>query len=230
VDELSLTRVATMAGVLADPLRLGIVDALARDGTQTVTELSDRLGAGLPAISNHLKRLRSMGLVRAAKSGRLVYYQLAAPAYAEALDALRSAAGVGPANTITTSAIASARTCYDHIAGRLGVGIYDHLLRAGGVEAAGDDARGALRRGPSAAAVFAALGVDIDQVGNSRRRWAYRCRDWTERRDHLAGAVGAAVCRRLIERGWLAPLGGTRALQVTDRGRRGFAALKIAAH
>lgn len=217
-----------MAGVLADPLRLGIVDALARDGTQTVTELSDRLGAGLPAISNHLKRLRSMGLVRAAKSGRLVHYQLAAPAYAEALDALRSAAGVEPVSAVTTSAIASARTCYDHIAGRLGVSIYDHLLRSGGVEVAGDDRRATLRRGPSAAAVFAGLGVDIDDIESGRRRWAYRCRDWTERRDHVAGALGATLCRRLIERGWLVRLSGTRALEVTDRGSRGFMGLRIA--
>lgn len=115
--------------------------------------------------------------------------------------------------------LAGARTCYDHIAGRLGVALFDQLVAAGALQEppAADNSEVAL--GPGAAAAFAPLGVDLAAPLPRRRKAATTCLDWTERRPHLGGALGAAVLDSALRSGWVQRSGG-RALTVTPAGRQ----------
>ncbi len=117
-----------------------------------------------------------------------------------------------------SSPMAEARSCYDHMAGRLGVGVLEALIRPGALGAPGPD--GIVDLGPAAAQVFQALDVDTAAAARARRRFAFACLDWTERRAHLGGALGAALLDRLLQAGWVARQPGTRALLVAGSGRR----------
>ena len=120
----------------------------------------------------------------------------------------------GPAPAAGRALLRDARTCYDHLAGRLGVELLDVLMAT---RALRNDSRvkGLLQFGPNASYVFSAVGVDIERLAPSRRRLAYRCLDWTERRDHLGGSLGASVAAALLEQGLVVRRrGATRALDV----------------
>src|SRR5204863_9340952 len=113
-----------------------------------------------------------------------------------------------------------ARTCYGHLAGRLGVAVHDALVERGGLSAGGD---GYLLT-PSGEELMTRLGVSTEEARAARRQFARPCLDYTQRRPHLAGALGAAVCARLLELGWLARrIPGRRALRISDAGRAGLA-------
>jgi len=116
--------------------------------------------------------------------------------------------------------IAVARTCYDHLAGRLGVNLLQGLQRTGAVGRPRSD--GAIDLGPNAERVFGRLGVDLAGVASARRRFAFACLDWTEKQAHLGGALGAAVCTAAVERGWILRQPGTRAVLPTTSGRDGL--------
>jgi hypothetical protein len=141
-------------------------------------------------------------------------------------DAVEALARIAPRTSVRSlrgateaSALAGARTCYDHLAGKLGVAVTDALQRRGAVRRID----GVFVAGSAVEAVLGAIGVDFEVVSSARRPFALSCLDWTERRPHLAGALGAAIANRALDAGWVRRRGESRALDLTEDGRLAFA-------
>jgi len=210
---------AQVAGLLADPTRAAFCLALLDGRAWTAGELARQAGVAPPTASEHLTRLIAGGLLTEERQGRHRYVRLAGPAVATLIEDLSSfrpdqAARTGLRESARASAEGRARTCYDHLAGHLGVAVTDALLDRGLLA----DATG-LGLTPDGVVWLAALGVDVAALKGSRPI-VRACLDWTERRIHLAGAVGAALCRTAFERGWIERIGTGRALRVTPGGRQ----------
>ncbi|HEX5569255.1 MAG TPA: winged helix-turn-helix domain-containing protein [Streptomyces sp.] len=214
------SRLARLAGLLADATRARFCLALLDGRAWTAGELA-RLARVAPATtSGHLDRLVAGGLLAEERQGRHRYVRLADPQLAQLVEDLAAHAGPPPAprtlrEVSAGAAMARARTCYDHLAGRLGVAVTDALL-----------ARGLLQQDTGFAVTgeglrwFGGLGIDLTVRPRGRRPLARACLDWTERRPHLAGVAGAALCRHALEAGWCERIGTQRALRVRPEGRR----------
>jgi DNA-binding transcriptional ArsR family regulator len=206
----------TLLKELADPLRLAVVGRLGNRGPTTVTRLAAELDVPLPQLSNHLRRLRDAGLVTVERSGRQAVYELADPnvlALLPLLDRITGREARPEAGRLPS------RTCYDHLAGRIGVALYQALRDRDAVR---DRADGMVDLGPAAPETFAALGVDLDAVDPGRRRFAFECLDATEAAPHLAGALGDAVAAALTERGWIEHEPDSRVIHLTRAGAKGL--------
>jgi DNA-binding transcriptional ArsR family regulator len=224
----SNAKFAEVAALAGDPARAGMLHALMDGRALTASELAQVAGVTPQTASGHLARMVTAGLVKVEKQGRHRYHRLASPAVARmmesimqvasGLDAMRPAPVTGPRD----AALRAARTCYDHLAGRLGVALADGLVAGGHVELA-DDA-GIVTEG--GLALLGRLGIDVASLSAARGKRARilcrPCLDWSERRPHLAGAVGAALCARSFEEGWIRRIAGTRAVAVTPKGQRLF--------
>jgi DNA-binding transcriptional ArsR family regulator len=204
---------------LADPLRLRVVDRLGQRGPATVSQLAGELEVPLPQLSNHLRRLRESGLVRVERRGRQGVYQLADPGLELLLPLLDRITGQLPSPPAPARPGAGSRTCYGHLAGPLGVGIYRALLARGAVAERTD---GTLELGPAAAPALAALGLELERLRPGRRRLAFQCLDATERAPHLAGALGDRLAAALLDRGWVERTPGSRAVHLTAPGAAGL--------
>lgn len=223
-------RALEIVQALADPLRFAILVRL-MGGPASVSDLMSAVGEAQSKVSNHLAFLRERGIVRAERAGRAVIYEIADASYATVIESLVAVSGDSP-KSVRPAPLAKARTCYDHLAGRLGVAIFDALVERDAllVPAARKQPKGALRRaglgevslGSEADAVFAQLGVDLRVLAGERRQFATACVDWTERRPHLGGALGAAIWGCAHERGWIVRKPGTRAVVLSAAGRRGL--------
>ncbi len=211
----------TIAQALADPIRFAIVERL-MDGPAAVSELVVLAGEAQSKVSNHLAVLRDRGLVSVTRLGRQRLYEIADPSVAQLVESLLVIAGRGPRKIEMSPSLARARTCYDHLAGRLGVAIFDALVARRAIAQPAARYRGPLGLGPAGAELLGRLGIDLDEVRRERRQFATACGDWSERRPHLGGALGAALWVRSLERGWVAQKPGTRIVAVTESGRRGF--------
>jgi len=211
--------IAPVAALLGDSARAAIVGALHDDRAWTAGELARRAGIAPSTASEHLRRLIDGGLLAVERSGRQRHFRLASGEVAHAVEALAAIAPRRPVRSLraanTASALEAARTCYDHLAGRLGVAIAESLVR---LEALNAD-NGGFARGPRAAEVLSDLGVDLASISRRRRPFALDCLDWTERRPHVAGVLGAALASRSLEAGWVERLEHSRALRVTAEGR-----------
>jgi DNA-binding MarR family transcriptional regulator len=213
--------------------------ALADGRALPASVLASEAGVAASTASEHLSRLVVGGLLNVERSGRHRYYRLASPQVGAALEALAALAPTRPVRSLREStraaALRRARSCYDHLAGRLGVAVtealLDHsaLVRTDGVSgierAAGDRLSAPVRDhayelGPAAEPVFAALGVDLAAARLQRRPLLRFCVDWSEQRHHLSGALGAAVLTRMESTGWVERHRSRRALQLTDSGAR----------
>jgi DNA-binding transcriptional ArsR family regulator len=201
---------------LADPLRLRVVDRLGHAGPATVSRLAAELDVSLPQLSNHLRRLREARLVTVERSGRQAVYSLADPGLEALLPVLDRITG-RVAEPVPDAADVPSRTCYDHLGGRIGVGLYRALREH---DALRDRPDGLVDLGPAAADTFKRLGVDVAAVDPGRQRFAFECLDATERAPHLAGALGDALATALIERGWVVRDG--RTIDLTRRGTTGL--------
>jgi DNA-binding transcriptional ArsR family regulator len=224
----SNAKFAEVAALAGDPARAGMLHALMDGRALTASELAQVAGVTPQTASGHLARMATAGLVKVEKQGRHRYHRLASPAVARmmesimqvasGLDTMRPAPVTGPRD----AALRAARTCYDHLAGRLGVALADGLVAGGHVELA-DDA-GLVTEG--GLALLGRLGIDVATLSAARGKRARilcrPCLDWSERRPHLAGAVGAALCARSFEEGWIRRIAGTRAVAVTPKGQRLF--------
>lgn len=215
--------IAQVAALVGDPARANILDALLDGRALTATELAYCAGVSPQTASGHLTRLTDGQLLTVMKQGRHRYYRLAGDHVGRMLESIMAVASVGPQRHRPASrqddALRFARTCYDHFAGRLGVGLVDGL-----------GARGALILSPEAgeltdagAALLDDFGVDMAKLRAQRRMFCRPCLDWTERRLHLGGAVGAALAARCFELGWTKHQKAGRAVLVTPPGRRGLA-------
>ena len=212
--------VAKVAALAGDPGRASMLNALMDGRALTATELTKVAGITPQTASGHLSRMIDVGLLSVEKQGRHRYYRLATPSVAQMLESIMQVASelaprskkltVGPKE----AALRRARTCYDHLAGQLGVSIADALVRDGYVELTGD-------------AGIAALGIDIAPLVARRTKRSGRvlcrpCLDWSERKPHLAGILGATICEHSVQQGWTRRLVGTRAVLVTPKGERAF--------
>ena len=213
-----LGSVTALARELADPIRLTVLQLLALEGPHTLTQLADALGVTAPRMSNHLARLRTAGLVAVEHTGRHAVYRASAPGLGDVLTALSRYAQGDPAVRPHRAPSPGdlARTCYDHLAGRLGVAVFSELVD-----------RGALLPGPVLGpdpAFFGELGVDLDSVDQGRRKLATACLDRTQRLPHLGGALGRSVLDAFLDAGLVEPADG-RALTVTPAGAERLAVL-----
>lgn len=208
---------AVVAGLFADRTRAAVLAALLDGRALTAGELARAAGVSAATVSAHLRRLRDAGLVAVSAQGRHRYYRLADERAGRAFEALAVLAPVREVRSLRQSraaaALRAARTCYDHLAGDAGVRLAEALV-AGGVL---DDGFGLREPGP-----LLAIGVDVPAAGRARRSFAHPCLDWSERRHHLAGALGAALLTRLIALEWVARRPAGRAVRVTDAGRVGL--------
>jgi DNA-binding transcriptional ArsR family regulator len=219
----SVERAASrIASAIGEPARSRILFCLMDGRARTSTELSAVAEVGTSTASVHLDRLVKARLVGVAAEGRYRYYSLAGPEVAEVLEGLAAIAGASRAQFVpsTPGRLRQARSCYDHLAGSLGVGLHDRLLAMGWIsdagEAGGYAVSAAGRKG------FLGIGIDSDGLRGRHRRLAYGCLDWSERRCHLAGSLGAAILDLVLRKKWLLREHEGRGLSLSSLGRREF--------
>jgi DNA-binding transcriptional ArsR family regulator len=207
------------ASLIGDRTRAAFLMALSEERALPAGELARRAGVTPSTASIQLAKLVDGGLLTAEQNGRHRYYSLADPAIAAAIESLAVISPRRPATSLKQVRIGSdlqaARTCYDHLAGELGVALFDALLRERLLSRDLEPTKKGSRR-------LGELGVDVETAAARRRALARRCLDWSERRDHLAGALGAAIANRFFELGWIERMPSSRAVRVTDAGRRGL--------
>lgn len=216
---------SAVAALVGDPARAAMLHALMDGRALTATELAHVAGVTPQTASGHLARMAEIGLLAVQKQGRHRYHRLASAAVAQMMEGIMQvAAGLAPPRkSLSTgpkdAALRAARTCYDHLAGRLGVALTDAMVTGGYAEFSGD---GGLVT-PDGLAFLGRIGLDTEALLARRTRVLCRpCLDWSERRPHLAGALGAALCRHSLESGWVRRMADSRALTVTPKGRRIF--------
>jgi DNA-binding transcriptional ArsR family regulator len=213
---------AEVAALVGNPARANVLMALLDGRALTATELAYVAGVAPQTASGHLAKLTQGRLLALTRQGRHAYYRLASPLIGRMLESIMAVAADGPARHQPRwrggDALRTARTCYDHLAGRLGVALADALVArdhvvltedGGIVTPAGEDFLGA-------------FGVALNQAGRSHRAFCRPCLDWSERRTHLAGSLGAALAARCFELDWIARLRDTRAVRITSTGQHGF--------
>jgi DNA-binding transcriptional ArsR family regulator len=212
---------AAVAKLLADATRAAFCWALLDGRAWTAKELARHAGVAPSTATEHLNMLVRGGLLAEERQGRHRYVRLAAPRVAELVEALAAMApdrDASPPRSLSAAgrrqALAHARTCYDHLAGTVGVAITDAMTERGLLD--WGDGLTLTRDGAS----WLQEDVGISLATGTRRPFVRSCLDWTERRPHLAGAVGAALCRHALDSGWIARIGTTRAVVVTAAGRR----------
>src|SRR5262245_13478138 len=207
------------AKVIGDATRIRMLQLLMEGRALTAKELAYGARVEPATATQHLRRLLEGGLVTVAAQGRHKYFRLASHHVAELMELLMilapTQAGKAPGPRIEEP-LRRARMCYDHLAGELGIGITEGLVKAG-----------ILRKEPDAFVLtkrggewFAELGIDVESARALRRKFAATCLDWSERRDHLGGALGAALAERMVDLGWIARKRNSRAVTVTEAGRR----------
>src|SRR6266568_5632797 len=220
------TDIAPAAALMADPTRAAILRALLPDRPLAAGELARLAGVSAATASFHLGKLLEGGLITVIRQGRHRYYRLAGHEVAAALEALGLISPGLPVHSLRQSreavALAEARTCYDHLAGRAGVALFDALLQGGILTGSGTGTAAAYEVTAHGADTLADFGVDVAEVRRSRRRFAGACLDWTQRSPHLNGALGAAVTARLLQLGWIERGPSRRAVRVTGPGRDGL--------
>ncbi len=214
--------IARVAALIGDAARAEVLTALLADRALTATELAGIAGVTKQTISAHLAKLVEAGLIAVESQGRHRYFRLADPDVARLLESLMGVAFRTGAVRVRSSprepALRQARVCYDHLAGERGVRAYESLLRQGILQATADG----LHLAPQGAAWFAELGIDTEAVRARRRVVCRPCLDWSERRHHLAGALGAALLTRMIELGWARRAEDSRVVTFTPKGEQAF--------
>jgi DNA-binding transcriptional ArsR family regulator len=215
--------IAAVGELIGENARAAMLIALLDEKALPAGELARLAGISAQSASGHLSKLVDGGLLRAESSGRQRLYRIAKPEVAYALEALGTIATASPVRNIVRDprieALRTARSCYDHLAGRLAVEMRQKLESSNLIRARSNRQYEVAPRGE---AWLAKLGVDVEQVRCSRRSFARECLDWTERTPHLAGALGAAILSRFLTLGWVARRPKTRALRITHRGAREF--------
>lgn len=214
--------IARIAALIGDPARANMLTALMSGKALTATELAAEAGVTLQTASAHLAKLETGGLLQMRRQGRHKYASLASDQVAVTLEALMGlAAGSGHLRSRTgprDQALREARVCYDHLAGDMGILLYDRLL-----------AQGWLRDDPEFPALtdrgadhLSTLGLDIPALQSSRRPICRACLDWSERRSHLAGGLGQALLDMMLARRWARRLPDSRVIQFCPTGKTAF--------
>ena len=211
---------ATSASLIADPARAAILLALLDGRALAAGELARCAQVSAQSASMHLAQLLQGGFVEVAAQGRHRYYRISSSEVAHAVEALGVISSPRKRTPVGESdAIRYARTCYDHLAGRLGVDLADFMERRGFLLPSSPKEYAVTQKGE---AFLREWSIDVSALRGSRRVLARRCLDWTERRYHVAGTVGSALCQRMLALGWIKRRSGCRALDVTALGRKEF--------
>jgi DNA-binding transcriptional ArsR family regulator len=214
--------IARIASLLGDTARADVLTALMTDRALTATELAAIAGVTKQTMSAHLSKLLDAALVAVDQQGRHRYFRLADEDVAGLLESLMGVAFRTGAVRLLSSprepALRKARICYDHLAGELGVMAYEALLRHGAFAMFGDE----LRLSESGVEWFRRLGIDTDAAARQRRTFCRPCMDWSERRHHLAGSLGAALLSRMQDLKWASRDKNSRVIRFTPRGQRAF--------
>ena len=215
--------IAPIAALIGDPARANILTALMSGKALTATELAAEAGVTLPTASAHLAKLTDGDLLRGRKQGRHKYFSIASDDVAKVLESLMGlAAGTGQLRTRTgpqDAALREARVCYNHLAGALGIAMFDAMIENGQLCESGDDIRLT-----SAGNDFAVnFGIDMDHLHSSRAPICRACLDWSERRTHLAGSLGRAFLSAIESKGWAKRAPATRVVTFSTSGRHAFA-------
>jgi DNA-binding transcriptional ArsR family regulator len=213
--------IASIAALIGDPARANMLTALMEGRALTVSELAEAAGVTIQTASGHLAKLDQAGLLTAESQGRHRYFRLSAPDVAQVLEDLMGLAQRTGAVRVRTgprdSALRTARVCYDHLAGERGVALMRSLM---------DRAIITDEKAPTVTAAgtkfFAGLGIDVAALAHGRRPVCRRCLDWSERRDHLGGALGATLLGWLVAHRWARRADG-RVVVFTPTGARAFA-------
>lgn len=218
--EINDAPIAGIAAAIAEPARARMLCLLLDGHARTSTELATVAGVSASTASVHLAKLTDRRLVKVLPQGRHRYYSLHDAHVAAALEALTVVAGEPRARFVpnTPERLRVARTCYDHMAGTLAVRLHDRLFALRWLSR-GDDTYDVTHAGAEG---LRGLGVDIEAARKSRRRFACGCLDWSERRPHLAGALGAGVLQAMLDRKWIVRDLDSRALEMTRAGQRAF--------
>ena len=228
--------IAAVAALAADPSRARILLALGDGRALPASVLADEAGVSASTASEHLARLVKGGLLKVERHGRHRYFRVALPEVGEMIEALARLASPAPVRSLRqgtrAAAVRSARTCYDHLAGRLGTGMMEAMLErellAGGdglfsngdrLSAPGSEVD--YRLTADGAQWLSDLGIDVSALPRRRPLIRY-CVDWSEQRHHLAGSLGAALCSRLFELSWIRRAPKGRAVFVTPEGAKGL--------
>lgn len=194
--------IARIAALIGDTARADVLTALMSDRALTATELAAVAGVTKQTISAHLSKLLDAGLLAVEQQGRHRYFRLANADVAQLLELLMNVAFRSGAVRVRSSprepALRRARMCYDHLAGEVGVQLYESLIRHGLLQPAPDG----VALTPAGTAWFTQVGIDTAALQQQRRMLCRPCLDWSERRHHLGGALGAALLQRLLEGGW----------------------------
>jgi DNA-binding transcriptional ArsR family regulator len=218
--------IAAVAALIGDPARAAILLALADGRALPAGELAAFAGVSSSAASAHLSKLLEGGLLALERQGRHRYYRFAGPAVATALEGLALIAGQQPSRSVVmrspqAQALRYARTCYDHLAGELGVDIA-YAMRDRELIAPVKQGKRVDVTKAGAAWFDAVFGIDVGKLRPGRHGLGCKCLDWTERRHHLAGPVGAGLFQRCCELGWLTRAPQSRAVRLTRKGRDGL--------
>lgn len=213
-----LSRVASLIG---DPGRASMLSALLGGVALTASELAREAGVTAQTASSHLAKLEAGRLVRVRKQGRHRYFALASDEVAATLESLSSLAGEAPHRRTRPGprdeAMRRARVCYDHLAGDMGVRLYDSLIAQGAL-----DGSAGLSLTPRGSALLTDFGVDVAALSRQRSALVRECLDWSERRSHLGGAAGRALFARFAQLHWLRREEGSRTVRFTPEGERAF--------
>ncbi len=214
--------VAEIAALVGNPARANILMALANGRALTASELAYVAGVSPQTTSEHLAKLTQAKLLSLTKQGRHSYFRLSSPKIARMIESIMVVAADGPQRYRPRwngdGQLRMARTCYDHIAGVLGVALADSLTHHRHVVLT-EDGGMVTRAGEKFLADF---GIALIEAKEGRRTFCRPCLDWSERRPHLAGALGAALAECCFDLGWLTRVRDTRALKISPKGRRGF--------
>jgi DNA-binding transcriptional ArsR family regulator len=212
--------ITNIAALIGDHARAEVLTALMSGMALTATELAEVAGVTRQTISGHLAKLVEARLLVVEAQGRHRYFRLADPDVAQLLESLMSVAFRTGAVRLRSSprepALRKARVCYDHLAGELGVLMYDGMARAGAFTL---DADG-VQLTPAGRLIVEELGIDIAALANTRRRFCRTCLDWSERRHHLAGALGSVLLARFEQLGWARRESGSRVVAFSGAGEQ----------
>lgn len=217
----AFTEIASLAG---DPARAGMLHALLDGRALTASELAQAAHVTPQTASGHLTKLTAGGLIAVEKQGRHRYHRLASPAVARMLESIMQVAADARPRPVVTGprdkALRTARTCYDHLAGHLGVALADSMIAHQQIELTAD--AGIVTA--SGTTLFERLGIALEtrKSAGSKRMLCRPCLDWSERRPHIGGALGAALCSHCLTAGWIRRVDGSRAVSVTPKGRQKF--------
>jgi DNA-binding transcriptional ArsR family regulator len=222
VETHSDVAVSVIASAIGEPARARMLYCLMDGHARTSTELAVVGGISPSTASVHLHKLKQARLVKVVLQGKHRFYSLEGPEVAAVLEGLNVLAGAPRQKFVPTTPnrLREARTCYDHMAGAVGVALHDRLHAMGWISKVSKDEQNNYAVSGEGEQAFKSLGIDLEATRALRRRFAWACLDWSERRPHLGGALGAALLKVALKRKWVLPEPDCRALHVTGLGRR----------